>query len=796
MASSATTEVVSITSPRRRSAKRQKATAKRVIDTAKSYREWLEAAMLLDRLEERHEWRDEPESAYYNFKVVLNRTKKLRALREGGDPAALAFYLRACMLRNDSGIGNDRLYTESYVGTKYAIHEYMQEVEHCLRYLCDLDEDNTKGLKSSFPMEKRLSFFLEARHAYGRTALLLSGGATLGLYHVGVIKALAEADLLPRVVSGSSVGSLIAAIVCTQTEKELRAQLRAFHDDGDPASRFPLLAPFEDNTSMKTKFIRLVRLGYLQDITALQRALRRRIGDVTFQEAFDRTGRALNITVSSELHHVEVPLTLNYLTAPHVLVWSAACASCSLPGLYAPAEILAKDGKGKIVPFSISEQRWVDGSVQMDLPKARLSELFNVNYFIVSQTNPHIIPFIHPPRVGEQPSTTRKVFKRLFKLVQSEVVHRCNQLLELEIMPGIATFIKNVLSQQYEGDVTITPPVAPRDYKRIITNPGEDDLRRCALRGERQTWPRLSLIQVQTHVEKTLEQCVRKLRAKGGKKGAFMPVPLSKMGGREGVVHAAPSLPFSSSVSGAVERSAGGKVCPRDSPNTEVGMDGKKRSGSVPENMHSVIKPSLANGGAVKNSSGRSSAFAALHHHSFGGGRGEGEREFDGEKGRRRLKNESSPPRWGGSSPSTSPSATPLGVGNRKNAVLSHHPHSNSFGLMPRVLSWLSTRGSNEHLDEIHEDVPLTAEVLNQQGAFDGWSERRRSLDDAGVLYSPSLTRREDGRGEEGKFEARRGESAVGLDVHEVEEPSTGELKGTSVLGSVELLNDEVDEFE
>ena len=34
-----------------------------------------------------------------------------------------------------------------------------------------------------------------------------------GLYHAGVIKALDEAALLPRIISGSSVGAIIAAIV-------------------------------------------------------------------------------------------------------------------------------------------------------------------------------------------------------------------------------------------------------------------------------------------------------------------------------------------------------------------------------------------------------------------------------------------------------------------------------------------------------------------------------------------------------------------------------------------------------
>lgn len=79
------------------------------------------------------------------------------------------------------------------------------------------------------------------------------------------------------------------------------------------------------------------------------------IGDFTFQEAFDRTGRICNITGNWCLcmrlvpsctmakcdsfastvtpnNSSDPPRLLNYLTAPHCLVWSAAVASSSLPG--------------------------------------------------------------------------------------------------------------------------------------------------------------------------------------------------------------------------------------------------------------------------------------------------------------------------------------------------------------------------------------------------------------------------------------------------------------------------------
>ena len=69
-------------------------------------------------------------------------------------------------------------------------------------------------------IENKLEFFAETRHSYGRTALLLSGGATFGKFHFGLIKALYENDLFPRIICGSSVGSLMAAAICSCPYKE------------------------------------------------------------------------------------------------------------------------------------------------------------------------------------------------------------------------------------------------------------------------------------------------------------------------------------------------------------------------------------------------------------------------------------------------------------------------------------------------------------------------------------------------------------------------------------------------
>ena len=59
--------------------------------------------------------------------------------------------------------------------------------------------------------------------------------------------------------------------------------------------------------------------------------------------------------------------------APNVLVWSAVACSSAFPFLYAPQQLLARDSRGAVVPFSAQaagelQRRWRDGSLEEDLP--------------------------------------------------------------------------------------------------------------------------------------------------------------------------------------------------------------------------------------------------------------------------------------------------------------------------------------------------------------------------------------------------------------------------------------------
>ena len=66
---------------------------------------------------------------------------------------------------------------------------------------------------------------------------MLSGAGALGPFHLGVTKALLEQDLLPDVISGSSAGSFVAAVIGTHDEATLRAAMHPANWPKHSASR-------------------------------------------------------------------------------------------------------------------------------------------------------------------------------------------------------------------------------------------------------------------------------------------------------------------------------------------------------------------------------------------------------------------------------------------------------------------------------------------------------------------------------------------------------------------------------
>ncbi len=164
---------------------------KELITNVNSYRHWKKIALELDHLEGRDQWKKKKETSLYDYKEIERLIIFLRQKRQNKDIVGLLHNLRANLVKNLYSTNNPMLYYHSHHGTKDLIVEFQEEMLKSLDFIVQFDE-------KFFPFSKKLEFFSEAKHSYGRTALMLSGGASLGSFHIGVIKTLYENNILPR----------------------------------------------------------------------------------------------------------------------------------------------------------------------------------------------------------------------------------------------------------------------------------------------------------------------------------------------------------------------------------------------------------------------------------------------------------------------------------------------------------------------------------------------------------------------------------------------------------------------
>jgi len=390
------------------------------------YSQWVEIATALDEATGNGSWRTNYSDGLINTRVLEESISKIRQLKASGDVGALLRVLQPCIARTHCGINNENLFRDmrpALAGSKIIVEEFVKEIASAIIFIASHD--------CKLGAQPRLQWMLEARHSHGKTALLLSGGASFGLYHLGVVKALHRAGMLPKILAGASAGSIMAAMVATRANDQ---ELEDLFDGQFSNATFS--QAFDQKGSLRRKMTRFITTGHLFDISKLGAILRSQLGDVTFSEAFKASGRILNITVSPA-SSCDSAMLLNHITAPDVLVWSAcrwggeirrmqhatlcsllmclSSASCAFPLLYEPVRLQSKSADGHIVPAQDTDVKMCDGSLSADLPHDRLKELFNVQVFIVSQVNPHVVKFLENPAIdanGDRPGPP-SFFKRL-----------------------------------------------------------------------------------------------------------------------------------------------------------------------------------------------------------------------------------------------------------------------------------------------------------------------------------------------------------------------------------------------
>ena len=288
---------------------------------ATSHREFHKACEDLDVLQGFGRWKAEldpdefEERCGYDPLVLDAERLKLEDAIAADQVSAVLEFFEERFSRDIAGINHPQLYAHSHHGTKSLIEEYTATVMAALSLIktrAPLEESPGVGIHEC------LDVLQTALKHCGRTALTLSGGATMGMKHIGVVKALIEADLLPQIISGTSAGSIVAAVVGCTPDEELPKVLERFAD-GD-------LAVFSQrDASLATRcydaILSFCHRGALFDERHLTRVMKIWLKDMTFAQAYNLTGRKLCIGISAD--NGKKPRLLTYLNAPNVIVWSA-----------------------------------------------------------------------------------------------------------------------------------------------------------------------------------------------------------------------------------------------------------------------------------------------------------------------------------------------------------------------------------------------------------------------------------------------------------------------------------------
>lgn len=181
---------------------------------------------------------------------------------------------------------------------------------------------------------------------------------------------------------------------------------------------------------------------------------------------------------------------------------------------------MAKDPlTGENVPWHDERGQWIDGSVDGDLPMTRLAEMFNVNHFIVSQVNPHVLPFLEKEAGAGNDDQRQAWFSSpwlnaMTNLARDEALHRMNMFSEMGVFQNEFMKTASILSQKYSGDINIYPEIPYAHFLRILQNPTTEFILQTCLKGEQATWPVISRVRNHLAIELALDSAVQTMRAR------------------------------------------------------------------------------------------------------------------------------------------------------------------------------------------------------------------------------------------------------------------------------------------
>lgn len=457
---------------------------------AKTYEEWQREALANDARSGASSWKDEEFSDLYDYRVIRLRYEELVQIRASGDIQGLLYYLNEGIHGNMGGMGAPKLYTFSKIGTKTLIEDYIREVAAAIEQVANASEFEISH-------QEKLALFRRSSACFGRTAIMLSGAGPQGPFHIGVVKALWEQNILPDIISGASAGAIVTAMVGTRQNRYV----------SDLFSGKSL----QELVSLLSAYAGLLQQKAPVSNKQLKELIETLIPDLTFVEALEESGRYINIPVAP-IKSQQRSRLLNAMTSPNALIRDAVLASCSIPGIFPAVTLAAKDRNGQRRPY-VPSRKWVDGSITNDLPAKRLARLYSVNHFISSQANPMVVWALQDLHRTNDP------WSRFMQIYQSAARDwmRAIYPLTMEMIPSShpahanTRMLFDLLTQEYTADITILPDRRFYHMGQFLQPLSPIETLALVKEGETATWPKVEQIRNNTLISRTLDTVLTNL---------------------------------------------------------------------------------------------------------------------------------------------------------------------------------------------------------------------------------------------------------------------------------------------
>ena len=145
-------------------------------------------------------------------------------------------------------------------------------------------------------------------------------------------------------------------------------------------------------------------------------------------------------------------------------------------------------------------------------PPTRRARLYGVNHYIVSQTNPHVRPFVtdghrKQTSLGLLETAGRRATREWFNAL-TLIIDRADK--RNGTITQATSLMRSIINQDYVGDINILPDYRLINPKNLLGFPGEKQVHKLVASGERCTWPKLEMIRQQTRISRTLRDILQR----------------------------------------------------------------------------------------------------------------------------------------------------------------------------------------------------------------------------------------------------------------------------------------------